>query len=99
MVQRGHQVRVIDFDIGWREHTSGDFIAARKTLEPPPKVIEGMRITVVRPAVVRLPILEYASMILTHRLEIRRQIREFRPDVVLGLGLLNAFAGIGLARR
>src|SRR2546426_1895505 len=99
MVQRGHQVRVIDFEIGWREHSFIDIIAPRKDLLPPSKVIDGIRITVVRPAVVHLPTLEYASLILTHRLEARRQIREFRPDVVLGFGLLNAFAGIGLAER
>jgi len=34
-----------------------------------------------------------------HSLEIRRQFRVFRPDVVLGFGLLNAFAGIHAARK
>src|SRR2546426_1123453 len=34
MVQRGHQVRVIDFDIGWREHTSGDLIDELHRLVP-----------------------------------------------------------------
>ena len=99
MVQRGHEVRVLDFEIGWRKHPSIGIIAPRKVLTPPPKVIEGSGITVVRPAVVRLPILEYASSIVTHRLEIRKQIQEFRPDVILGFGLLNAFTGVRVARR
>src|SRR6266566_1781697 len=31
--------------------------------------------------------------------EIRRQFREFGPDVVVGFGILNAFLGIWIARR
>ena len=99
MVQRGHQVRVIDFEIGWRENAAAGVIAPRKVLKSLPKVIEGSSITVVRPAAVRTPILEYASLVVSHGLEIRRQIEEFRPDVILGFGLLNAFAGIRQARR
>jgi len=99
MVQRGHQVRVIDFEIGWRKNASPGVIAPRKVLKSLPKVIEGSNITVVRPAAVRTPILEYASLVVSHGLEIRRQIEEFRPDVILGFGLLNAFAGIRQARR
>src|SRR3989441_3151076 len=99
MVQRGHEVRVIDFEIGWRDHASTAIIAPRKVFTPPPKVIQGSRITVMRPTVVRLPTVEYASLIVTHRREIRRQIQEFRPAVVLGFGLLNAFVGIRVARR
>jgi len=99
MAQRGHEVRVIDFEIGWRKQTSPSIIAPRKVLTPPPKVIRGSEITVVRPAVMRLPALEYATLVVTHRREIRREIQEFQPDVVLGFGLLNAFLGIRLAWR
>ena len=99
MVQRGHQVRVIDFEIGWREDPALGIIARRKVLTSPSKVVEGSIITVVRPAAVRLPIFEYAALIVSHGLEIRRQIVEFRPDVILGFGLLNAFAGIRQAQR
>src|SRR3989442_14357658 len=99
MVQRGHAVHVVDFEIGWRKQTSASIIAPRKVLTPPPKVIQGSEITVVRPAVVRLPALEYATLVVTHRREIRREIQEFQPDVVLGFGLLNAFAGIREAQR
>ena len=99
MAQRGHEVHVVDFEIGWRKQTSADIIAPRKVLTPPPKVIQGSGITVVRPVMVRLPALEYATLVVTHRREIRREIQEFQPDVVLGFGLLNAFVGIRLARR
>ena len=99
MIQRGHEVRVIDFEIGWRQHTSIGIIAPRMVLTPAPKVVEGSSITVIRPSMVRLPALEYVSLIVTHRREIRRQIQEFHPDIILGFGLLNAFAGIREAQR
>src|SRR5438132_5889135 len=34
-----------------------------------------------------------------HGLEVRKQLSVFRPDVVVGLGLLNAFLGIRAAKR
>lgn len=62
-------------------------------------MIPGSDILVIRPPTLNLPVLDYVSLALTHRLEIHRQIREFRPDVLVGLGILNAHAGIRLARR
>ena len=97
--QRGHHIRVVDFEIGWRERRTAPRLSGGRELAPPPKVIEGSSIELVRPAVLRGPILDYVSSFITHALEIKRQLRIFRPDVILGLGLLNAFSGISLARR
>ena len=96
---RGHQVRVIDFEIGWRGRPARERFTARKEFIAPPKVVEGAEIEVVRPPFLRLPVLDYVSAVVTHSVEMRRQLREFRPDVILGLGLLDAFAGIRLAKR
>jgi glycosyltransferase involved in cell wall biosynthesis len=38
-------------------------------------------------------------LVFTHALEVRRQFREFRPDIVVGFGILNAFLGIWFARK
>jgi glycosyltransferase involved in cell wall biosynthesis len=96
---RGHAVRVLDFEIGRRAQSTKAVIAARANLVAPPKVVEGSRIEVVRPAAIHFPILDYASVLVMHSLEIRRQFRDFRPDVVLGFGLLNAFVGIRAAKK
>lgn len=90
---------MIDFEIGWRERPETGRVTPRRVLTAPWKVIEGADIEVVRPAAIHLPAFEYVSSFVMHEFEIRRQIREFQPDIVLGLGLLNAFAGIRLARR
>jgi len=99
MAQRGHEVRVIDFEIGWRERSAEQRIAPRRVFDDVHKVCVDVSITVVRPAFIRLPVLDYVSSAISHSFEIRRQIREFRPDVVVGLGILNGFTGIWLTRR
>ena len=97
--RKGHEVRVVDFEIGKRTHGSATVITLRTQLVAPSKVVEGSQIQVIRPTAVHLPILDYASVLVMHGLEIRKQLSVFRPDVVVGLGLLNAFVGIRAAKR
>ena len=99
MAQRGHEVRVIDFEIGWRDRRTRERIAPRRVVADVHKVCDDASVTVVRPAFIRVRVLDYVSSAISHSLEIRRQMREFRPDVVVGLGILNGFAGIRLSRR
>ncbi len=95
---RGHEVRVVDFEIRWRLHPPEGLLSGRRVFHDVHKSLEVTGITVVRPAFVRLFGLDFASAFFTHYLEIRRQLREFRPDVIVGLGILNALSGIHLAR-
>ena len=99
MAQRGHEIRVIDFEIGWRDRSTRERIAPRRVVADVHKVCDDASVTVVRPAFIRVRVLDYLSSAISHSLEIRRQIRELRPDVVVGLGILNGFAGIRLTRR
>src|SRR6266849_8430508 len=69
MALRGHDVRIIDFEIGWRNHPPVGIIARRQVFAAPPKVIQGAVITVVRPGGIRFPVLDYASSVVTHRFE------------------------------
>jgi glycosyltransferase involved in cell wall biosynthesis len=97
--QRGHEVLVVDFEIGWRKGRSRGMLTSRQVFEAQAKVAEGTQIRVVRPASVHLPLIEYLVAYAVHSLEIRKQLRNFRPDVIVGLGLLDAFSGIRQARR
>jgi len=95
----GHEVRVIDYEILWRGHAGHEVISKRSVHYGVHKAMEKGNITVVRPAILRLPILDYLSLAYTHRKEIQRQINEFKPNVVIGFGLLNAFIALRLARK
>lgn len=99
MRAKGHDVRVVDFEIMWKNQKEKGAFSHRKIFPKIHKVIESGPVNVIRPAFFRIPGLDFASIFLTHLLETRRQIREFRPDVIVGLGILNAFTGIWLARR
>src|SRR3989442_1533791 len=99
MRARGHQVRVVDFEIRWADRKESSRIAVRRVFPDVHKVIEAGKVTVIRPAFLRIPVLDYVSLLLTHGVEIRRQFRQFEPDVIVGFGILNAFLGIIIARR
>ena len=98
LVGRGHEVRVIDFDIVWRRNPDRKILSPRLEVQTPPKVIPGATITVIRPAIIQLPFFEYLSLLSSHRREIIRQLDEFKPDVVVGFGILNAKIAISQCR-
>jgi glycosyltransferase involved in cell wall biosynthesis len=99
LVRRGHDVRVVDFEIGWSSRPAKPRFQHRTVFPDVEKVVEGGGLPVVRPAMIRAPVLDYISATVSHYLEIRRQLKEFRPHVLVGFGILNASTGIRLARR
>lgn len=96
--QRGHNIRVIDFEIDWKDNSRYSPIARREVFEAPGKIYPNQTITVVRPALIRAPLLCYVSVLLFHSREIIRQIKSFKPDVILGMGILNTYIAGRLAR-
>ena len=97
--KRGHEIRVIDYEILWRQHAKNGIISKREVFENVHKSIDDGKITVIRPVIVKLPVLDYISLALSHRKEIKRQIGEFRPDIIIGFGVLNASIGIDQAKK
>lgn len=101
---KGHQIRVIDYEITWRESFSRAPRRLFPLTERTVRIVKGRtyaqaRITLVRPSVLEFPLIDYASMLLTHSTEIYRQIIEFKPDVIVGWGLLNSYIAMILAKR
>ena len=97
--KKGHEVRVIDYEILWRLHEDKSLISARKVFKNECKAVEGGNITVIRPSIVKFPVLDYVSLLYTHRKEIKRQLDEFNPDVIIGFGILNAMLALRLAKN
>jgi len=96
---RGHEVRVIDFEITWRRKLRKEFYSKRRVFNGVSKACEGSSVTVIRPGILKFPLLDYVSIVFTHAAEIRRQIVEFKPDVIVGFGILNAFITMLMAKR
>jgi glycosyltransferase involved in cell wall biosynthesis len=87
--ERGHEIRVIDYDIDWNKKEGG-WWQGRQIFDRVHKVRDNADIWVIRPGMIRLPILNFISSWFTNLFEIKRQIKEFKPDVIVGFGILNA---------
>ena len=90
---RGHEIRVIDFEILWRTQGKRELYSEREIFNNVSKIHDGARITVIRPGIVKIPLMDYVSMIPAHKKEIERQIREFAPDIILSFGIVAYVAG------
>ena len=99
--QRGHETRAIDFDILWKSDAGRGLFSKREVYADVSKIYSDGRVTVIRPGFIRtrIPGVAYASLLLSHWRELRRQIREFVPDVIVGLGILNTYTAVRLAKR
>ena len=96
---RGHAVRVIDYDIDWKKKKDGKITIPRTEYQNVHKIIPDAHIHVIRPWSLRIPILDYIILMISHRSEIKRQIREFKPDIIVGFGVLNAWIASHYAKQ
>jgi len=90
---------VIDYDVLWREQDKRELYSRRKVFENVWKVDPAAKATIIRPGIIKIHILVYISLIFTHGKEIDRQIKEFRPDVIVGLGILNNYLALRKAKK
>ena len=88
---KGHEVRVIDFELLWRTQGRKKLYSRRQVFNNVTKIHQDARITVIRPGIIKMPLLDYASVVFSHKKEIERQIKEFNPDVIIGFGILNSY--------
>ncbi|BAW31308.1 conserved hypothetical protein [Methanothermobacter sp. MT-2] len=96
---RGHKIKVIDYPIDWRKKEPKGLIYPRRIFKGAWKVKPEANIEVIRPSIFKAPILDYLSIPITHSWEIRKQIKKFEPDIIVGFGILNAYIGLKEAKR
>lgn len=96
---RGHQVRVIDYEILWQEEKNHGLYTRRRVFPDVWKIDPAVKVTVIRPGLLKLPILSYLSLVFTHFAEIQRQLKEFKPDIIIGFGILNNYLALKLGQR
>jgi len=95
---RGHLVRVIDYDILWRSSEEKKLWSQRRVFSCVEKTVAGAKVSVIRPGMLRLPVLNYVSMLWTINRELMFQTAEFKPDVVIGHSILTNFLTMLWAR-
>lgn len=101
MALRGHEIRVIDHQLQWREDANTDLLPGRIIVTRAYKIYPeaGAHITLIRPRAIKLSGLNTASIVPFHLMEILRQVKEFKPDIILSFGVLNAHLGLKVAKR
>ena len=96
---KGHEVRVIDHELLWRTEGEKELYSRRQVFYDVSKVDERVNITVFRPAIIKIPLLDYVSMLFTYGREIRHQIREFKPDIIASGEILSTYLSLRAAKR
>ena len=96
---RGHDIRVIDYELLWRTKGKKELYSRRQVFDNVSKIYNGVNITVIRPPIIKVPGLDYVSLIFSHRKEITQQINEFKPDVIIGFGILNSYLAAKAAKK
>jgi len=99
LTARGHDISVIDHNLLWQGSDVHGLLSKREVFHNVSKIVPDANITVTRPRIVRIPILDYVSMLVTYRREIAAQLREFRPDVVIGMYLLTNYLALRASKR
>lgn len=98
MVIRGHEIRVIDYEILWRKERKKELVSKRQTFQVS-RILKDAHHMVIRPKILKIPLLDYVSMLYTYNSEIKRQIREFGPDIIMGDGILIPYLAFRLAKK
>jgi glycosyltransferase involved in cell wall biosynthesis len=87
---KGHTVHVIDFEYLWNYEKNPKRIRRTQVLKPKNQVISDAEITLIRPTIIKLPIIDKLSILFLHKKAIQKELDSFQPDVVIAFGILNA---------
>ncbi len=96
---KGHEIRVIDHELQWRTEAGKRKHLNREIFDGVVKIYHGASVTVIRPGIIKVPFLDNISLFYSHKKEIKRQIKEFAPDVIVGFGILNSYLAANEASR
>jgi len=88
----------MDYPIGWMKETQKGIVSQKIEIPGVYKIIPP-GVSVIRPQIIRLPIFSYFSLIVSHKLAIKKEINKYHPDVLVGFGLLNARMAISQGNK
>lgn len=94
---KGHKIRVIDYPIDWKDEDG--IYQKREVINNYHKIHSGAGVDIIRPGILKLPALVYLSVIFSHWIEIKRQIKEFKPDILVGFGIINTYVASRIAKK
>ena len=96
---KGHKIKVIDYEILWRTEGQRALFSRRHVFMGVSKIFKEVSVTVVRPGILKIPFLDYVSMLFTYHSEIKRQIKKFAPDVIVSHSILTNYLAMRLSKE
>ncbi|UUX92232.1 glycosyltransferase family 4 protein [Methanoplanus endosymbiosus] len=96
---KGHSIKVIDYAFDWKKDEDEKIFQSKQEFHNVKKIYGGAVVDVIRPSALRISVLEYPYLMFSHNCEIKKQIKEFKPDIIIGFGILNAYVASGLAKK
>jgi glycosyltransferase involved in cell wall biosynthesis len=96
---KGHEVRVIDYELLWRTQGKKELRSKRQVFNNVSRFYDGAELTLIRPGIIKIPWLDYVSSIFSYKKEIRHQIKDFCPDVIIGFGILSTYLAMRAAKK
>src|SRR5450759_2145246 len=99
MALKGHVIHVIDYEYIWKENPDRKLFTGRRIFENAYRTLENSNITLIRPSMIKFSSFDMISILYFHSREIKRQILEFKPDVIIAFGILNAYIGLHYAKK
>jgi glycosyltransferase involved in cell wall biosynthesis len=96
---KGHEVRVIDYELLWRTQGKRELRSKRQVFSNVSRFYDGANVTLIRPGIIKLPWLDYVSSVFSYRKEIRHQIKDSCPDLIIGFGILSTYLAMRAARK
>ena len=96
---RGHEVRVIDYEILWRSEGKKELYSGGQIFYNVSKIFKDAGITVIRPGILKIPVLDYVSMVFTYHHEIDKQMKEFTPDILIVQSILSDYLAMRLSKK
>src|SRR4026207_1931788 len=87
----GDDVTVLDYELLWGRKGSWPLWQGRQVWANVSKIHSGSRVTAVRPAMLRVPVLARPSWLLMTWLELWRYFSVAQPDVIVAYGISNSF--------
>jgi len=84
----GHEVTIIDYDDTWKTSSNGEASSLKTRVhQRVHRAYDAASVTVVRPGMIRLPLVSRVSAAVTSGIEAYRFLRDYSPDGVLLYGL------------
>jgi glycosyltransferase involved in cell wall biosynthesis len=96
---KGHEVRVIDYELLWRTQGKKELRSKLQVFDNVSRFYDGAKLMLIRPGIIKLRWLDYVSSIFSYRKAIHHQIEDSCPDVIIGFGILSTYLAMRAAQK